>query len=307
MAAEILYPSSDEQELYYFGLPSRPKLIARSSTTPWEPKMDRTDPLWPSLRTKSLTPPGRHHLIPLWNDINGDLRKDIIEALAGTEWHTIDLLRLGYNSPNGEEPDGPQPITLLVSIEPAKVAWEEAHRVVMRCKAILEEHGISDVHCEMRESKFHRAADSPQLRASSGLGLTRPATDADTYTSECIGVPVGSSGREDTLGTKGLYLRSNDETAAGKSSTVFALTCRHVVFDRKKDDRNVYAFDGSQPKVTMVQPDKVKILDTITTAKTYVDAAEETLAKQNPGSEHNALLEDLRRQYQRDLDRLESF
>ena len=301
---EVRRPSAEEQDLYYFGLPSQPKLVARSSTAAWEKLVDRTDPFWPSMRTKSLSPPGRHPLAPLWNDTNGTLRKDIIKALAAVEWHAIDVACLGYDSLNGEEPEGPQPITLFVSVEPATVAWEEGHRIVMQCKAILERHGISDIDCEMKESKFYRAADSLQLRAPSNLGVNRPVIDADTHTSECIGVPIADSDREYSAGTKSLYLRNNNKGAAEKGAAAYALTCRHVVFDIKTDHRDAYSFDGSQPKVMMIQSDSTKIKQHHVTLKGIADAAKTTLRRQKPDSERFVLLENLQRQYQRDADRL---
>lgn len=220
--------------------------------------MDRTDPFWPSMRAKSLSPPGRHHFVPLWNDTDGALRREIIESLVNTEWHVIDVLRLGYDRIDGEEPGHwLDPITLLVSVEPGAVVWEDGHAAVMRCKAILESHGINDVHCEMKEARVYSAVpppvsspvpspvSSPVSPVSSpgepvDLQLCRPPTyldrvveqNAQVMLSDCAGVAIGVGSLG---GTKGLYLRKNE--TADDDPTILALTCRHAVFARKDDDR----------------------------------------------------------------------
>ena len=236
--------------------------------------MDRTDPFWPSMRTKSLSPPGRHPLGPLWNDTDGSLRREIIESLVNVEWHVIDILRLGYDRIDGEDPGHwSHPITLLVSVEPATVAWEEGHAAVLRCKAILERHGINDVPCEMKESRICPAVSSeqpagPQLGLPPALASPIVQAHAQAIISDCTGVAIGVGS---LAGTKGLYFRRNG--LADHDSNILALTCRHVVFAQKEDDQKEYRFDPTKPKVSVMQPDE----RTLGTHKGLVKGAVEIL------------------------------
>lgn len=110
--------------LYYKGLPSYPRLVARSSTEPWEEQIVWDCPYWTYTRTKSLSPPGRHPLVTVWNDSTGPLRREIIEALSGINWLVINILRLGYDRKVEAGVDERGLVTLLVSVELESVTWD---------------------------------------------------------------------------------------------------------------------------------------------------------------------------------------
>lgn len=42
--------------------------------------------------------------------------------------------------------------TLMTSVKPDSLSWERGYALALRCKAVLEELGIHNVHCEIRES-----------------------------------------------------------------------------------------------------------------------------------------------------------
>ncbi|KAL6409720.1 hypothetical protein AUP68_06109 [Ilyonectria robusta] len=96
-------PSFEEQEGYYYGLHSRPKLVARSSTDPWVDKFDFATqyPIG-----KLLNPVGQHPIVGLWST---ELRRDIVLALDGIQWNVIDVLRLGYERVLNTPEDAEQP------------------------------------------------------------------------------------------------------------------------------------------------------------------------------------------------------
>lgn len=56
-------PSETEAKYYYYGLPSRPTLVARTGTTPWEAP---TSPeAYPT--AKELRPVGNHAIVDVWD------------------------------------------------------------------------------------------------------------------------------------------------------------------------------------------------------------------------------------------------
>ncbi|KAL7903754.1 hypothetical protein GGI35DRAFT_472888 [Trichoderma velutinum] len=141
-------PSEEERELYYHGLPSCPRFVARSSTHAWVRPRRPEPTMWmgtADMYTKSLRPVGSHPLLrQLWNDAASSLRVQILEAISAADWTAVDILRVGF------EEDFP--ITLMVAVNPETLSWEDGHKIALRCKAILEAHSIDKVHCEIRES-----------------------------------------------------------------------------------------------------------------------------------------------------------
>ncbi len=84
-------PSDMEVKLYYYVLPSRPTLVARTGTTPWKVP---TDPE-ATLVAKDLRPLGNH---PLRFDTHTDnIFVKILALLDSLEvqWTSIDPLRIG--------------------------------------------------------------------------------------------------------------------------------------------------------------------------------------------------------------------
>ncbi|KAL6877749.1 hypothetical protein HDV57DRAFT_518608 [Trichoderma longibrachiatum] len=141
-------PSRDERELYYYGLPSRPELVARSSNHVWyrpphmpEPSEDDDgdDPLYPKL----LLPAKHPLLMRIWNN-EASFRDQILEAVDKTRLSAIDIMRIMQK---GESQN-----VLMISVKPYTLLWEDGRQIALQCKAILESHGVHDVHCEIRES-----------------------------------------------------------------------------------------------------------------------------------------------------------
>ncbi|PTB63709.1 hypothetical protein BBK36DRAFT_1106615, partial [Trichoderma citrinoviride] len=139
-------PSKDEAKLYYHGLASHPRLVARSSTQVWQgPRMsessddDSSDPL----DIKWLGPLRNPLLKRFWKGTS-PLRGQILDAVKTTSVTAIDLL--------GIELNGKYQDTLMISVVSGTLSREDGHPIAMQCKTILENHGISDVTCEIRES-----------------------------------------------------------------------------------------------------------------------------------------------------------
>ncbi|KAI9166364.1 hypothetical protein HJFPF1_02464 [Paramyrothecium foliicola] len=230
------------QEHYYDGLPSRPKLIARSGTEPWAVRWIPGP--WEAHLAKDLTYIGRHPIVEPWNDANGPLRRAVLAALEGTAWTSIDILRIGY----ANEDTMP---TLFVSVEPGSTDPEAGFSIMTQIKAILSEHGFHDIDCDVKEGAvvplailLSRARDAP----------TGPAALPAFRISDCLGTSIGPLATDGTevgfSGTKGLHLRLRKDN--GDVVTV-ALTCRHVVFDAQADDGATYKYDPSMPKRMVMQ------------------------------------------------------
>lgn len=241
-------PSHEESELYYYGLPSCPKLIARSSTHIWQ------NPQRPGFTTftgtlnmypKLLRPVGKHpQLHRLWNNATSSLGVQILQAVSGTDWTAIDILRVGLNDEFH--------ITFLIAVKPDTLSWHRAHTLTLRCKAILEEEGIHDVHCEIRESVVTLLPEvSPTAESTvvanaaidfqlSSMPITGPNKDVQADLSDCLGTKIAMKHRDSVTGTKGLYLALSPSFPAEGEPKIVALTRRHVVIDAKTEGTQMY-------------------------------------------------------------------
>ena len=84
----MLPPKDKERNFYYAGLPSRPRLIARSSAFVWEePKAWRR-----SEEEKKLSNVGDHPIAYVIDKIT----PDVIDT--SVSWTSIDVVRIGYEA-----------------------------------------------------------------------------------------------------------------------------------------------------------------------------------------------------------------
>lgn len=142
-------PSQQEREYYYYGITPRPRLVARSSTDIWNPVQDGRQ------LEKQSRPAGDHPMVHAWNNFTNPMRREIFQALNSVIWSVIDIMRVGYkgiNSQTGEEFD--QPVTFLVTVQNGSVHWARGVSVITECHQILRRHGILDVECEMKETRY---------------------------------------------------------------------------------------------------------------------------------------------------------
>ncbi|VUC34496.1 unnamed protein product [Clonostachys rosea] len=266
-------PSIQERNSYFHGLPSRPKLVARSNIEV-KFKPGNGGIWWPI--TKSLSPASPNHKIASLWVWDSPLQRDIFNALSGIDWKAIDVLRIGLD-PNPECPEVPvpgRPHVLLVSVKPDSTTWQQAYPAVMSCRRILQQHGIDDIHCEMKESPVSRAYDpsvleeeEPDPAAESSLPVPNAAPptapklisqsqgvrDGDlnmnhrTMASECLGGTIASYLHPRRQGGKGLYLRRMDTGA------ILMLTCRHVVFKEEEPKTYQHSLELQSPR-PVIQP-----------------------------------------------------
>jgi hypothetical protein len=142
-------PSEREAKFYYTGLPSRPVLVARTGTTPWEPATG-PDAYRPPRPVKELGTVGNHAIKEAWET----LYHKVLALLDEMEvkWISVDIVRIG----NAEEDMHFAPVILWIGVMPASLSGRDGVVVASKCREILVEHGITDVDVEIRESVIRR-------------------------------------------------------------------------------------------------------------------------------------------------------
>ncbi|KAK1237869.1 hypothetical protein MKX08_002448 [Trichoderma sp. CBMAI-0020] len=165
--------------------------------------------------------------------------------------------------------------TLLIAVKPNSLSWSRGNTLALRCKAILEEHGIRDMHCKIRESDVILLADtsSPQPPPPA---TSPPDNESETLPSELqlsfgpiafddnvtcranltdyLGTTITTVDRSYLTGTKGYYLSLNRKPEEGDPTTVM-LFCRHVAMDSKTEANGLkeYRYDPSQTRREAIQ------------------------------------------------------
>lgn len=138
--------SETESRLYYYGLHSKARLIARTGSTPWE------EPTGPeaSWRAKELGVTGSHEISKVWDTLAPKVL-DILKR-GQVDWTSVDLLRIGYDD------EYPKPVVVWIGIDPdSQVPYKVNYDTAVQCKQVLIDHDIKDVEVEMRGSRvtFH--------------------------------------------------------------------------------------------------------------------------------------------------------
>jgi hypothetical protein len=89
-----------ESKFYYAGLPTAPVLVARSSTTPWEPEDSEvpTSPLeaYRPRRRKVLRFVGDHEAKGFWEE-ESEINIHALLDSMNIKWTSVDLVRIGYD------------------------------------------------------------------------------------------------------------------------------------------------------------------------------------------------------------------
>jgi hypothetical protein len=130
-----------EAKYYYAGLPSAPKLVARTSTTSWE--VPSGPEAYPKL--KELSPVGNHVINGAWE---GNLALKLFALLDSMKVKStsIDIVRIGYAGGSSD------PVILWIGVMPGSLSGYDGVNVASKCKKLLVEHDIADVDVEIRES-----------------------------------------------------------------------------------------------------------------------------------------------------------
>ncbi|KAH9941302.1 uncharacterized protein BXZ73DRAFT_98518 [Epithele typhae] len=202
-------PSPVEAACYYYGLPSKSELVARSSVEPWiEPWGIET-----YLDAKELKPVGPHDLDRVWEPTVASA----IEAYLASQqvaWTSLDPARIGYVG--GES----FPVIIWVGVVPGSLSGAKGVEVALGCRSILTRSGVSDVHVEIRTSET-----SLQAKLHKPVFTSDPIVEAIEPFATTLGLPICGSDTPDVEGTGSFFFIDPKHP-----DKLFLLTARHVLF-----------------------------------------------------------------------------
>ncbi|KAI9460941.1 hypothetical protein BJY52DRAFT_1117551 [Lactarius psammicola] len=218
-------PSDVEATNYYYGLPSKPRFIARSSPDVWMKPTGAEAYLEP----KELTPLGTHLLNAVWEKTVGPAM-DLYLQGKGVQNTSMNPLRIGIAGKSSP------PAVIFVGVNPGSLSPKLGIEVAVHCRSILVQNGIDDVHVEIRESKFTRAAMmyKPAISANPAAAVREPFSTS-------LGLPICDAKTTNIEGTGGIFFID-----PAKPGILHLLTARHVLFHPDKEENKLYKFcDGT--------------------------------------------------------------
>ncbi|KAL4071575.1 hypothetical protein V8B97DRAFT_1870846 [Scleroderma yunnanense] len=224
-------PSLVEARYFYYGLPSQPRLVARSSTYIWlEPTGLEAYP-----GEKELTPLGYDHpLQAIWEPIVGPAMVAYLDA-QGVQWTSLDPVRIGSAG------DLSPPVIVWIGVRPGSLSAEAGVEVAMHCKGLLSAHSIDDIHVEIRESEVFRSAGPKMYKPAR---TSNPTARAHEPFSTALGLPICAELTPSIEGTGGFFI--SDPRYPGK---LYLVTAQHVLFPPGKDSNELYQYRNcSQPR-----------------------------------------------------------
>jgi len=204
-----------EAKHYYHGLPSKPRLIARTGT-PWYPPSGPE----PYLRFKELRIPGQHQLLDLWED---NLALNVHDILDQNEvnWSSTDIVRIAHV----DEPSGNLILWIGVRPHPTPLSYDVGINVALQCKRLLLDYHITDVDVELRESDIIQMVGPPLLKP---IDLDLTAIQREPFTT-ALGITICAQDTPWAEGTAGFFL------AVPGINKLFLVTTRHVLFPQSEN------------------------------------------------------------------------
>lgn len=267
VGAAIIYapfaPSEAEAEGYFRGLPSCPRLVARSNwASRWADRRPDGDTSGDRVKRQIHPVDKWHRIVPQWNlGFSGLLVPQITAAMGNLQWNTVDVLCIGYEPvPGMSALDIMGIVALVIGVEPG-TTWSAAFPVALRCKEILEQHGIYGVECLIKEGQ--------RLRFGQPLYSSEPTMEPlykgphrfqDVHWTEAAGteICVYPNKGAGPSGTKGLYLNLVED---GKVRKV-ALTCRHVAVPADLcSPVDEYRHEPDEQSIIQPTDDKLRTMD----------------------------------------------
>ncbi|KAG0123145.1 hypothetical protein HOY82DRAFT_511576 [Tuber indicum] len=212
-------PSDLEAKNYYYGLYSRPVLVARTGTDIWE------CPTGPEayLHPKQLRPIGNHPLKDVWED---HLAAQVHKILNSKEvqWTSTDVARIGFVRENVT------PVVIWIGVLPNTLTNPDGLDVAMQCKQVLLVNDIVDVEVEIRESTVIHYIGPKLYRPLRSFHPTAQLVQPLTST---LGPSICNRDTPWVEGTGGFYVTD-------QASQLYLITARHVVF--KPDITNNHTY-----------------------------------------------------------------
>lgn len=213
-----------EAKFYYAGLPSAPILVARTSITPWEVPSG-PQAYW---KLKELHLANSHPIKEVWE---GNLAPKILALLDSMEvkWTSIDIVRIG------DSEEYYAPAILWIGVMPASLPPNDGVIVASRCKALLEEHGITDVDVEIRESVVSHPewtdALTPTHSSKRTVGVHKPLTTI-------LSLTICAQSKHRAKGTSGPDPNDTEK--------LLVVTAQHIFFTPDKNKTEQLCKNDSQ-------------------------------------------------------------
>jgi len=225
------HPISDiEAKHYYYGLYSKPVLVARSGNDAWE------QPTGPEayLRPKELRTVGNHNLKRVWEEELAFQIHDILQR-NGVQWTSTDVARIGYIG----EPTAP--VIIWIGVKPGTLPCELGHAIAAECKDLLIANAIHDVEVEIRESIVTRYV-TPSLQKPADTDY--PTAELLEPLTSTLGLFICNPKMTDRQGTGGFYVTDD-------KGQLYLITARHVLFPQ---DNNAayYPRSTSSPRMDVI-------------------------------------------------------
>ncbi|TFY71083.1 hypothetical protein EVG20_g1921 [Dentipellis fragilis] len=200
-------PSEKEAIFYYAGLPSGPRLVARSGIVPW------SEPTGPEAYRviRMLHPVGDHPIKEVWED-NLALKLHALLDSMKVKWTSTDVVRIG----NADESYNSAPVVIWIGVIPASLSGADGVVAASKCKELLVvEYNITDVDVEIRQSIVSRSAGRKLLQMD--RSCFEPTPDA-------CSTPWAE-------GTGGFFITEGED-----AKRLLLVTARHVVFPPEEDE-----------------------------------------------------------------------
>ena len=218
-----------ESTFYYAGLPSSPRLLARTSTNLWE----KPKGLEAYRKLKQLGVVINHKLNTVWEDNVAPIIHARLDEM-GVKWTSTDIVRIGVVG------ESSAPVILWIGVTPKSLDSENANTAAFRCLDVLKEANITDVHVEIRESSVTRFA-GPKLL--SPIPSSNPTVAVHHPLSHALGLPISAQATPYIAGTGGFFMAES-----GNSDKLLLITARHVVLPNKETNVKFGHKNESQPR-----------------------------------------------------------
>ncbi|KAG0129316.1 hypothetical protein HOY82DRAFT_652199 [Tuber indicum] len=220
-----------EAKHYYYGLYSKPILVARTGNDTWEV------PTGPEayLQPKELRTVGNHPLKHVWEDNLSFQIHNILES-KGVKWTSTDVARIGFVG------ESIAPVVVWIGVKPDTLSAKDGLAVATECKQLLVANKILDVEVEIRESVVTRYVGPQLLKPVRSIYPTASLLEPLTPT---LGPFICSTKTPWAEGTGGFYVIDSN-------SELYLVTARHVIF--KPDITNNETYErkfNSEPQVNV--------------------------------------------------------
>ncbi|THG95645.1 hypothetical protein EW026_g6049 [Hermanssonia centrifuga] len=151
-------PSDLEAANFYYGLESKPILVARSDRDVCVPSQGP----YVYVAAKVLTPLGPHLLNRAWDETVSVAMESYLQE-QGVQYTGMTPLRIGVDG------QASPPAVIFMGVRHGSLTREKGYEVAVHCHSILVQNDITDIHVQIRESEASLSAAS----------LFRPAITAN--------------------------------------------------------------------------------------------------------------------------------